>query len=334
MRPHLIIIYIALSALTACVREEPQQSTDTHVGNFEALWQIIDQRYCFLDYKHVNWDSIHTVYLPQAENAKSSTYLFEVLCNMLAELRDGHVNLSYAADYGHYWKWKEDYPLNFDQELQDAYLGTDYKMAGGIKYRLLNDNIGYIVCGSFNDGFGEGNLDHVFAALIGATGMIIDVRSNSGGNLEYAQSLAARFVDQRTLVGYTSFKSGPGHNDFSEPQAEYISPKSSLRWQKPAVVLTNRSCYSATNTFVRDIRESPYVTVMGDTTGGGSGLPLNTELPNGWSVRLSSAPMFDAQMRHIEFGIAPDIACGLDSALAHRGIDSMIEEARAFIKGN
>ena len=81
------------------------------------------------------------------------------------------------------------------------------------------------------------------------------------------------------------------------------------------------------------MKEMPLVTIMGDQTGGGSGLPFSSELPIGWSVRFSASPSFDAKKQQIEFGIAPDIPCSLDAGKAAQGIDSMIEAAREFIGG-
>ena len=126
-------------------------------------------------------------------------------------------------------------------------------------------------------------------------------------------------------------KTGKGHDDFSKPQAEYIDPSEGIRWQKPVVLLVNRSCYSAANIFVRNMKEMPLVTIMGDQTGGGSGLPFSSELPIGWSVRFSASPSFDARMQHIEFGIEPDVPVSLDETLAAEGKDSMIEEARHHV---
>ena len=79
------------------------------------------------------------------------------------------------------------------------------------------------------------------------------------------------------------------------------------------------------------MKEMPLVTIMGDYTGGGSGLPFSSEIPIGWSVRFSASPSYDAQKQQIEFGIAPDIPCSSDAENAAQGIDSMIEEARAFM---
>ena len=164
-------------------------------------------------------------------------------------------------------------------------------------------------------------------------GMILDIRGNGGGELSNAEKLSRRFTNEKVLVGYICHKTGRGHDDFSEPEAEYIEPSKDIRWQKPVVLLTNRSCYSAANTFVRNMKEMPLVTVMGDQTGGGSGLPFTSELPIGWSVRFSACPHFDARMQHIEFGIEPDIYASLDESLAAQGKDSMIEKARELLKG-
>ena len=161
-------------------------------------------------------------------------------------------------------------------------------------------------------------------------GLILDIRGNSGGLLTNVERLAARFTNERTLVGYISHKTGKGHNDFSKLRAEYISPAMDrVRWQKPVVVLVNRSCFSAANTFVRDMKQMPHAVIMGDSTGGGSGMPFSSELPIGWSVRFSACPSYDVNMQQIEAGIAPDIQCALDSTLALQGKDSMIEAARA-----
>ena len=105
-----------------------------------------------------------------------------------------------------------------------------------------------------------------------------------------------------------------------------------VRYQKPVVVLTNRGCYSATNEFVSIMKYAPNVTIMGDKTGGGSGLPFTSELPNGWSVRFSASPMFNAEKEHIEFGVEPDIYVNMSDADSKKNRDTIIEEARALLK--
>lgn len=327
---YIIGIILALLPLQSCVDEENQANTPR--GNFEALWQIIDSHYCFLDYKGIDWNEVKARYSERIADHMTSAQLFEVLTDMLSELKDGHVNLYCAGDIARYWKWYEDYDKNLDVELRDKYLGHDYSIASGLKYRILDDNVGYVMIESFNAGMGEGNISQMLYNLQTCNGLIIDVRGNGGGRMDNARRLASHFTNERLLVGYTIHKTGPGHNDFSEPWADHMSPSESVRWQKPVVVLTNRECYSATNTFVRDMKRCPLVTTLGDKTGGGSGMPFSAELPNGWQVRYSAEPCLDVNKQHIEFGIAPDRPCALDSLQALQGHDTLIEEARRLLK--
>ena len=325
---------VLCTALVSCTKVEEYDNTPT--GNFEALWNIIDAQYCFFDYKAeqcgLDWDAVYNQYKHKIYDGMSSEGLFEVLGDMLDELRDGHVNLYAAHDVARYWDFHEGYPANFSKEIQTYYLGTDYKIASGLRYTVLPDNIGYIYVPSFSSAIGEGNLDECLHALALCRGLIIDVRGNGGGNLNYAEALAARFTNKRVCTGYICHKTGTGHSDFSKPQAVYLESSNHIRWQKPVCVLTNRSTYSAANDFVKMMSSLPLVSIVGDRTGGGSGLPFSSELPNGWSVRFSACPSFDVNMQHTEFGIAPDVHVDMSDEDYNRVVDTIIETARKIIE--
>jgi len=124
----------------------------------------------------------------------------------------------------------------------------------------------------------------------------------------------------------------PINADFSPLYPKYVESSDRVRYQKRVVVLTNRGCYSATNEFVSIMKYAPGVTVMGDKTGGGSGLPFSSELPNGWSIRFSASPMFNAEKEHIEFGVEPDIFVEMQKSDKEKNIDTMIELARETIR--
>ena len=331
----IIIPLFSVLAAASCVDEE--EFGDSAEGNFEALWKIMDERYCFFGYKAdeygLDWNEVRARYGRQVDDMMTSDQLFEVLGNMLGELRDGHVNLYSPFDNARYWSWKEDYPANFSDSLLRRYLGTDYKIASGLQYRKLDDNIGYVYCSSFQNGIGDGNLDEVLYYLAPCTGLILDVRDNGGGQLTMAEKLAGRFTDESICVGYMSHKTGPGHDDFSEPKEQILKSSSGIRWHKKVVVLANRGVFSATNEFVKYMKCCPNVTVVGDRTGGGAGMPMSSELPNGWAVRFSACPMYDTDMRCTEFGIEPDYNVGLTDDDFSRGEDTIIEFARKLING-
>ncbi|MCI1647762.1 MAG: S41 family peptidase [Bacteroides sp.] len=326
----LCLIAMLVPILESCIREENFDNSPT--GNFEALWKIIDEQYCFLDYKEVSWDSIHTKYARLITDNMGYDGLFDVLGKMLAELKDGHVNLYASSNTARYWDWYLDYPRNFNESIIEKYLGRDYRIGAGLKYTILEDNIGYIYYEAFTAGIGNGNLDEMLSYLASCNGIIIDVRNNGGGNLTNSTRFAARFTNEKVLTGYMYHKTGKGHSDFSDPVPIYLEPSNSIRWQKKVIVLTNRHSYSATNDFVNAMHILPNVTLVGDKTGGGSGLPFTSELPNGWTVRFSASPMLNANKEQIEFGIDPDVKIDMDSTEEAKGIDTIIETARKLLK--
>ena len=326
-----LLFLTCLSGLTACIREE--EYTNDPIGNFDQLWKIIDERYCFLDYKGIDWKKIGERKRKFIEPEMDDRDLFQVLSDMLYELQDGHVNLTSTDNQTHFDFWL-DSPRNFSEATIESnyYLGQNYQQTAGFKYKILNDKVGYIYYEKFSEGIDNNDLDRVFSYFSNCKGLIIDVRQNSGGNATNSAKIASRFTEKIILTGYICHKTGPGHNDFSEPYAIYLEPAKGIRWQKKVAVLTNRHSYSATNDFVNHMRCLPNVTIVGDKTGGGSGMPFSSELPNGWTIRFSASPHFDKNMNHIEWGINPDVKVDINYKDEANGFDTIIEEARKLLK--
>jgi hypothetical protein len=323
-------LLILTFVLAGCREEINEEKTPRNI--FESLWKLLDEKYCFFEEKEVDWDRVHDKYASRMDTTSNSISLFKTLGEMICELRDGHVNLYAAQDVARYWKWFEDYAPNFNKEIEKKYLGKDYKISSGLKYKLLKDNVGYVTYRDFSTSINDAGLDYILTSFENCRGIILDVRDNSGGNLSNVEKLASRFTEKKFISAYIQHKNGPGHNDFSKPFPIYVNPSSRTRYSKPVVVLTNRTCYSATNAFVSTMRQLPNVTIMGDRTGGGSGFPMNSILPNGWIVRFSSCPTYNSDMELTESGIDPDIAVSMKDEDILKGLDTILEKARSFLR--
>ncbi len=323
----MIVVSAVAVALSSC-NDEVNYANDPY-GNFDALWSIIDEHYCFFQYKDVDWKQIGQDYRAKIHPNMQSTELFALCSEMLKELEDGHTNLISGWDVSRYWIW-EQYPVNYDERIIDQYyLGFDYKNTCGIKYQVLPNNYGYMHYGDFSISMGEGNLDAVMSVLASCDGLVIDVRSNGGGLLTNVETLVGRFITDKLHAGAISHKTGPGHDDFSEPYDYYISPTPSdrVKFSKPVVVLANRGSFSATNNFVSIMKSLPQVRVVGDTTGGGCGMPFTSEMPNGWSVRYSASAITDSEGNLTEFGVEPDYKVDMTQEDILVGKDSILEKA-------
>lgn len=344
-----------LFCLTSCLDDDSLEQPDTLLGTFEAFWQTLDEHYCFFDEKQVDWAEVRRQSLPLFADSITTQYrLFNLLDHSLDLLRDGHVNVYTPFNTARYWRWYEDYLPNYDAELINRYyIGTSYSTASGLQYGIFGrDSIAYFRYPSFDNTLGATNLDYALAMCHHALGLIIDIRNNGGGALTNAVTLASRFTTERTLYGYIRHKTGPAHDAFSAPEPLYLDPSADrVGWdasERPVVILTNRHCYSAANNFVQlmsaiDGQQVPdslgllhprLIKRCGDRTGGGSGLPFESVLPNGWMLRFSACPMTDARDQSTEGGIDPSegLRVDMDSLTAfHDHRDDIIEAARAYI---
>lgn len=324
----LIPAILLLTVLAGC--RSVEHYADDPFGNFDALWNILDSRYCYFESKQIDWEATGREYRQRLRPEMTDEELFGVMAAMLDELRDGHTNLSSPFNTSYYRRWWSDYPQDFDQRLVDRYyLNFDWRQAAGLSYGLLPGNVGYIRYASFSSPIGDGNIDYVLHYLRSADALIIDIRNNGGGDLTNATRLASHFIEQPTTAGYVIHKTGPRHGDFSEPYPIEITPAKGVRWGKPTAVLTNRSTFSAANNLTQIMKDLPQVKIVGAQTGGGGAMPFNATLPNGWTVRFSTSPTLDSSLRDSENGIPPSEGCavGLDIADALAGTDTMIERA-------
>lgn len=329
-----LFLLLLMSALYSC--HSTEQWGDDVYGNFDALWSILDQHYCNFEEKGVDWERVGEEYREKLRPDMTQQQLFAVMSEMLDCLRDGHTNLAAPFDVSYYRKWWSDYPQNFDKRLiEQYYLDFNWHTASGLKYGVLSNNIGYIRYESFSSAVGSGNLDYVLYNLRECVGLIIDVRDNGGGDLTNVETLVSRFTPNRMLGGYIVHKSGPGHEEFSEPYPYYIDPAPDgyQMWGKPVAVVVNRSTYSAANNFVSIMKELAQVKIVGAQSGGGGAMPFTSMLPNGWVIRFSGSPMLNCKMESIEDGVSPTPGCevDLDREKALIGIDTMIERASAIL---
>lgn len=304
-------LFLLIALFAACTVEPDWSYPNTKYGNLYALWDIIDKKYCFVEEKGVDWQIILTEYEQYLDSVNSDRELFDLMADMLDNLHDGHVNLYSDFDISRNEDWYKEYPLAFDDEIvySERYLGN-YKIAGGMYYNLIaTGKVGLIRYSSFSSGFSARNILYVLDYFSDCKGIVLDVRSNGGGSMEYAKSLASVFFSEPRKVGYWNHKTGEGHYDLSKPAEMWIDTTQFdiLRWKRPVIVLCDRQSFSATNFFVSAMRYADNCMIVGVTTGGGGGMPQSYELPIGWLVRFSSIKMYDNDMQSIEEGIEPDV---------------------------
>jgi len=333
----LVLIFIISACERAFIGPDPTISPQVI---FDEAWTFADQEYSFFEYKDIDWQAKYEEYKRLIEEDMNREELFEVIADLLYELRDGHVNLRSSFDRSRNWRWFLDHPTNFDYDLLERnYFNEEQQFVGSF---IVNDfeDVGYMRYSSFSFGVSEGQLTYIMNRFKNYKGIIIDIRDNGGGSIGNVDRIASRFTDKDVVVGRERYRSGIKHDDFSEWEdriLEFYEPEEAIedvayRFTKPVVVLTNRSCYSAASFFTQYMKALPNVTIMGDWTGGGGGAPSFTELANGWILRVSNTQFESVDGFNIENGVPADVEVSLENADRNRGVDTILEAALALLR--
>lgn len=321
--------------LTACnslfIEDDP---SDSFEENFEVFWQTFDRHYSFFDIKALDWQAAYDTNIQRVRGFTTNEELFVLLRDLTLAFQDGHVNL-YRFNTRVAFDLQDGFPLN-DPENAISYLDSIENPNSTLQYGNLTDtNLGYIRIFSFgapNNHYER--IDDAIAAFGDKDGIVLDLRNNGGGSDTNADRIASRFMDEERIYRWVRYRNGSEHTDFNEWRKSTISPEGTTN-TKPLVILTNRRCFSSTESFILSLKERPEVTTIGGVTGGGSGNPIFRELPNGWTFRLSSWQMVDADFNFIEgVGIAPDEEVFIPVAFANAGVDTILERAIALLEGN
>lgn len=312
---------------------ESHKGGETNVEVFETIWNDLDRNYSYFELKNIDWPQLYKQYQPSAASAQTPDQLAEAIWGMLAELKDGHVNLFTDNRSFGYDGFYKSYPANFNSQLiKDNYLTLIVENGPFLYGHLKGTQIGYILIKNFS---GPLEVFAEFPALINniphTGGLIIDIRNNGGGSDLNSRKIAGHFTEISRSYAHIRFKNGPAHNSFEPWEAKFVIPQTPFIPEK-SVLLTNRAVFSSAEDFVLSMRILPNITVIGDTTGGGSGNPIQRELPNGWHYRFSRWQQVTEDFQYYEgIGLYPDIPVWISEEDSLRGHDSILDRAIEYL---
>ncbi len=320
----LIFLMITIPSCEKALQLKSLSKTPDAV--FDDLWQALDQNYALFSVKGIDWDSVYAANKLNFDGSLNSSQLFTALIKPLEVLKDGHVTLISPDNIYTYESFRTAYLGNFNlNNVKKNHLKNSYEEVGPVIYKVDGD-IGYLYYASFEQDISDAKMENVFAALSATKGLIIDVRNNSGGKSSNVERLFRRFINTKKLVRYELKKKGPGHNNFYDKEPVYLSPVGNF-YNKPMVLLTNRSCFSACNDFAMYMSYLPNVTIVGDQTGGGGSIPANYLLANGWKLQYSSTVTLSPDNLPVENGIPPDVVEQITPIQEVNGQDPILEKA-------
>ncbi len=315
---------------------------------FETMWAAMDENYAFFNLYGVDWDARRAL-SPASADQLSDTELFEVMKQALAGLDDGHIQLI-AGELGYFspslapaWMPEPELERTKLNEIALANIGATLTRSdlAPMRFGVRPDGIGYIqIAGMWaNEGFGQSGIAvsqkafaQVATAMANATGLIIDVRYNPGGNDGTALAYAGFFSPNERAAFYKRTRSGEGWVDRAD--AVITPAPSGAQLGQPVVLLTSNLTGSGAEIFTMALRDLPQVTVMGEATGGGLSDIHGITLPNGWLFGLSNQEYRTPDDTLYEgVGLPPDIDVATDGAALVQGQDPVLQAAIAHLNG-
>lgn len=220
-----------------------------------------------------------------------------------------------------------DFPrMNHQGWLQIGYPAADY--------RVLENNIGYLILNTFNNEAVVPFFESRFDQILKTDALIIDVRQNSGGSTHRGIEILSHLTD-RNFTKATSVvrKYDPAARRWGEPftTGRYtgeIEPHGERKYSKPVVLLIGASTYSAAEDFTVAFRQAKRGVIMGVPTAGSTGQPYHFRIPGGGLAYVCTIrDYFNDGTEFIGTGILPDITVRRSLDDLHNGKDTLLEAA-------
>lgn len=305
---------------------------------FDELWQTFDDNYSYFEYKGIDWNDVRARHRPDFAADLSDDEFTDRIVEMLAELHDFHVEVMYPDG-----TWVGTDPqhveLNYTSAPRNRYTLNDsgYQTLGNnvIWHAWYADSIAYIRIDTFStsafEGISQAEVDDLFFQYNVASAMIVDIRPNNGGNENIAMEFASHFTSAELVYGYTEIRNGPEHWEFDPIETKSLEPCTQNRFDGPVACLVGQRCLSSAEWFTLMMRACPNVTLIGDTTRGGSGFPREFELDNGVHYTVPRWIAYTDELIEFEdVGIDPDIWIPADES-SDASYDYVVEMAISWL---
>ena len=194
-----------------------------------------------------------------------------------------------------------------------------------VEYQMLDNDMAYIQITEFDlvttDQFEQA---YKQAQADGMKGLILDLRSNPGGNLSTVCDIA-RMILPKGLIVYTEDKYGK-REEYTCDGANQI--------KVPLVVLTNGYSASASEILAGAVKDCGIGTLVGTTTYGKGIVQKVINLSDGSAVKLTVSNYFTPNGNNIhKIGIEPDVEVEFDAEQYKNGVDNQLEKAKEVLAG-
>jgi carboxyl-terminal processing protease len=187
------------------------------------------------------------------------------------------------------------------KDTKDFTITRDIIKIKSVKYRVVDDGIGYIKISQFQERTAR-DLEKSLSSLEeeNIDSLILDLRNNPGGLLNSAVDVSEQFLPEGRLVVYIKGRSGE--------RTEYLTKGRRAHYDWPMVVLINQGSASASEIVAGAIKDWKRGLLVGIKTFGKGSVQSVVPLSDGSGLRLTTAKYYTPRGVSIQnMGIEPDI---------------------------
>jgi len=336
---HLLWVLALPAAALGCGAQIVSESSgNPAVEDFEVAWTFIDSIYPMFQEKGIDWDSVHTWYRPLAEVARGDEW-HQLLHDLVETLRDGHAYYQTAGGgvvfpfVSH--RYRRDH-ATFSPYVTRRYFPGELAVTENrkIEYGILEGNLGYLRLSTFDQPHLLDEFPTVMSSLLSTDGLVIDIRNNTGGEMENVSRVVGWFIE-KPMRWCDGFSQREVLEDVEPPMEPHGSPGP---YSGQVAVLINGAARSAGDLFAEVMRQLPQVTLVGDTTMGiacqdYADLDGDRTLPSGASIHIPTGCMRRYDGVPVEwFAVPPDVRVTQTVEDLRGGRDLQLEKAISLLK--
>jgi carboxyl-terminal processing protease len=264
-----LFLFLLLTIGSCSIRHPTEPTTVDFARAFREVWSAFDEHYVFFTYKGVDWQSTYEEYDLKFREVDTYDGFIDLLVEMLAPLKDMHVQLR-DRNGKHTVIHRPTRQRNWRADVWQSYMeNNNYQRAGAAIVWCRIRSIPYMHISSWVDGeFDISEFDSVLENFKESPVLIIDLRSNGGGNATLAGQVTGRFIEQPLLCGYVSVRNGPAHTDLTEPAPFFYHPRGSWKFTNTVLLLIGAGSGSSTEIFVSGLSQLSNCILIGDSTMG------------------------------------------------------------------
>ncbi|MGA9996001.1 MAG: S41 family peptidase [Pyrinomonadaceae bacterium] len=187
--------------------------------------------------------------------------------------------------------------------------------------RLLADGYGYIKFNHFNSPVDK-QLADALEKFKNAPGLILDLRGNSGGDVQLVLRIAGYFLPDKVLFRRA-------YNRLGQTKQDYAGRPGQQLYAGPLIILVNESSGSGAELFSSALQESGRAAVVGSQSCGCAlGVTDHRVLKGGGELTVSEVGYMTAGGRKVEgAGVIPDRPVSVKLADLRERHDAALDEA-------